>query len=882
MIVKSYKKLPFKLIFGLLFILIPFVLFAQSNNNGKITGKISDEQGALIGVNVMLKGTTLGSATDNNGNYEIVNIPPGKYTLKVGYVGYKSISVPVEIKSGETLTEDFVMKPDVLGLSEVVVTGVANPVSKIKSSISISSLHIKEIEKSAPRSTAEIFRTIPGIRSESSGGDGNANITVRGVPISSGGSKYLQLQEDGLPLLQFGDIAFATSDMFLRADHTIARIEAIRGGSASTMASNSPAGIINFISKTGAVKGGNISISRGMDYQTRRVDFDYGSPIANNLSFNVGGFFRSGEGPRTAGYTGNSGGQIKLNITKLFDSGYGRFYFKYLNDRAISYMPMPVKVTGTNDSPTYESIPGFDITSGTMQSPYLLQNLGLGGDGQLRRSNVADGMHPVSTSFGVEFVNDFGNGWKFEERGRISFNSGRFLSPFPAEIGTAQSLAESIGGEGATLKYTDGTPFGSGYEGNGLALRIHMFDTELNNFNNIVNDLKISKKFGNANFTLGYYFSKQTLSMSWLWNSYITELNGTDAKLLDVYDADGNKLSQNGLYAYGVPAWGNCCQRNYDTDYMTDAPYFGVNVDINEAFNVDASIRYDYGHVNGSFAGPVQTQYDVNNDGIISPNEESVSAIDNANTTPVDYTYDYVSYSVGANYELTNNQAVFARYSHGGSAKADRILFAGLPYTGGTTINAKDLIDQGELGYKQLFGNGGLYITGFYASTTEEGGFEATTQKIIKNDYVAYGVEVEGAYNAGIFNVRGGFTYTHAEITSGDNDGNVPRRQPAIMFSLVPTVSLGKHAVGLSLIGQTEAYTQDVNELVMPGFVAVNAFVLLQITDNFYASFNGNNLLNVLGLTESEEGSIVNNQVNYVRARPIPGRSISLTLGYNL
>ena len=876
----SYQKSCFNIMIGL-FLLMPFLLIAQANGQGKITGKVTDSQGPLVGVNVYLEGTTMGSSTDLDGMYTISNVPAGDYTILVRYIGYKSVSKKVVVKSGETLTENFTLQSDVLGLSEVVVTGVTNPVSKLQSSVSISTLDIREIEKSAPRTTAEIFRTIPGIRSEASGGDGNANITVRGVPISAGGSKYLQLQEDGLPIFQFGDIAFATADIFLRADLTLARLEAIRGGSASTMGSNSPAGIINFISKTGAVAGGNFSISRGLDYRTSRVDFDYGSPISDDISFNVGGFFRTGEGPRTAGYNGNNGGQVKLNFTKMFDGGYGRVYFKYLNDRTIAYMPMPVQVTGTNDSPEYSSIPGYDIESGTMHTPYLLQNLGLGGDGQLRRSDVSDGMHALSSSIGIEFVKEFENGWHLENRGRFATNSGRFLSPFPAEIGTAQSIAESIGGDGAELRYTDGTPFGSGFAGNGLALRIHMFDTELNNFNNLVNDIKVSKKFEKVNFTAGYYFSKQSISMSWLWNSYLTELNGEDAKLLDVYSADGTNLSQNGLYAYGVPFWGNCCQRNYDTDYMTDAPYFSVNADVTEAFNVDASIRYDYGHVTGNFAGPVQTTFDVNNDGVISPNEESVSAIDNAHPTPVDYTYDYWSYSIGANYQLTVNNAVFARYSRGGSAKADRLLFNGLPYTGGTTLNAKDLIDQAELGYKQLFTYGGLFLTGFYAKTTEEGGFEATTQKIIKNDYRAFGVELEGALNVGVLDVRGGLTYTHAEITSGDNDGNTPRRQPDLMFSLVPTVALGQHSIGISLIGQTKAFTQDVNELVMPAFVYLNAFVLLRITHNFYASVNGNNLLDQLGLTESEEGSITDNQVNYVRARPITGRSITLTVGYN-
>lgn len=73
-------------------------------------------------------------------------------------------------------------------IDEVVITGNSNPKASIKTSTSISTLKMKDIENAAPRTTAEIFRTIPGIRSESSGGEGNSNITVRGVPVSAGGS----------------------------------------------------------------------------------------------------------------------------------------------------------------------------------------------------------------------------------------------------------------------------------------------------------------------------------------------------------------------------------------------------------------------------------------------------------------------------------------------------------------------------------------------------------------------------------------------------------------------------------------------------------------------------------------------------------------------
>ncbi|WP_163360909.1 TonB-dependent receptor plug domain-containing protein, partial [Escherichia coli] len=87
----------------------------------------------------------------------------------------------------------------------------------------------------------------PGIRAEASGGESNANVAVRGIPVSAGGARYIQFQEDGLPVLQFGDIAFATPDTWMRADAAFDRLEVVRGGSASTLATGAPGGIINFI-----------------------------------------------------------------------------------------------------------------------------------------------------------------------------------------------------------------------------------------------------------------------------------------------------------------------------------------------------------------------------------------------------------------------------------------------------------------------------------------------------------------------------------------------------------------------------------------------------------------------------------------------------------
>ncbi|MFK7758289.1 MAG: TonB-dependent receptor [Flavobacteriales bacterium] len=882
------------------FFMILFATYSISQGM-EVTGSVKDVNGeALIGANVYVKSSSnVATSTNVEGMYTLKLENSGNVTLVASYLGYSSQTKEVSASG----TVDFVLNSDALGLSESVVTGVVNSKSKLESSVSVTTMDPKAIQESSARTTAELLRSVPGIRSESSGGEGNTNITARGVPISAGGSKFLQLQEDGLPIFLFGDIAFATSDIFLRADANVGRIEAIRGGSASTLASNSPAGIVNFISKTGSVEGGSISSTFGLDYNSYRTDFEYGGPLGNGFNFHVGGFFRSGEGPRSAGYTANNGGQVKANLTKYFDKGYARIYVKHLNDRTAAYMPMPVQVTGTNAKPTWESAPNFSATLGGLQSAYLQSNTGLGPDGGRRSVDVRDGMRPLSNSIGAEFKFDLGDGWKFESRSRLSSNSGRFVAPFTAAVGETPEMLDVIGGAiGRDLSNALLTTAHNNEPFTGdLAQVIHMFDTELTNLNNFVSDSKISKQFDDLTVDLGYFRGQQNINKSWLWNSYLMEVGGDDAALINIADVssgiDTVGVSESGLFAYGVPVW-DCCNVQYNSSYNISAPYAALGFDATDDLNIDASVRYDLGRVRGEGYGGAQAEIDVNNDGVISPAEESVATINLAQPNPVNYDYDYLSYSLGANYKLGENNAVFARYSHGASAKADRAIFPTASYLENNT--PIDLIDQAEIGYKHRFEKGGLFITAFYAQTDEQGGFEATTQEILFNSYQALGLELEGAYSNGNFDLRGGFTFTDAEITeeggvstaisneeaandpnlTANNVGNTSRRQPMLMYSIMPSYRFSKGAIGLSVIGQTDSYAQNNNELVMTGFAVINGFVRYDIKDGLAFSVNGNNILDTIGITESEEGSIVEGEVNYLRARSVTGRSLTCSLTY--
>lgn len=803
-----------------------------------------------------------------------------QFTYKKLLLSTLTLAICSSLSAAE-ITDEAAVEKKGLDFERIVITGAAGKGSTVMaSSVSVSSLSADQIEVTTPRSSAEAFRSIPGIRSESSGGEGNANIAVRGLPVAAGGAKFLQLQEDGLPILQFGDIAFGNADIFLRLDSTMSSIESIRGGSASTLATNAPGGIINIISKTGGSDSGSIATTIGLDYDHTRTDFEFGGELNDSMYFHLGGFYRQGEGPREAGYTGNKGGQIKANITKEFDKGYVRLYYKHLDDKTIAYLPMPASSNG-------KSVGSFDPSSDTPHSAYFTSILSTDGDGNLRRADMRDGMNPTVDSVGLEAVFDLGNDWSIENRFRTSSTKGSFTSPFPESIQDSQTLADSLAGSGAQLTYANGPQQGSAYTGANL-MRIHTFDVEMSNLDFMVNDLKILKTIGDTNITFGYYKSLQNIEQSWLWNSYLSEVKGDNAALVNVAAADGTSFSDSGLIAYGVPAWGNCCTRNYDLQYDVTAPYIAINSVFGD-FTIDASVRHDSGEATGTYAGAVQSEIDMNRDGEISVPEMSVSSVNNSAPSIVNYDWSYTSYSVGVNYIVNDDLAVFGRLSHGGTANADRLAFGKIAADGSVADeDAVDEVDQFEAGIKFRQDKLSVFATAFFAETQEQN-FEATSQKFFDRVYESYGLELESAYYIGDFDIRGNVTWTDAEITkdgvNAASVGNTPRRQADFVYSLTTRYNFEQGSAGLSLIGTSEAYAQDGGDqsaddiLKFDGYTQVNAFAQYYLSDTFSIALNVNNLFDTTGITEAEEGNIPANDI--IRARTINGRTSSITLKYD-
>ncbi|HEY4612355.1 MAG TPA: TonB-dependent receptor, partial [Bacteroidota bacterium] len=113
-----YRKLLS--VFALLFVL-PLLLIAQ---DGKLRGTVTDSQSGepLIGANVIIDGTSLGASSDVNGEYIILSVPPGAFTVKASYIGYASVTVSdVRVSANLTTTQDFQLSSTAIQTREIEV-----------------------------------------------------------------------------------------------------------------------------------------------------------------------------------------------------------------------------------------------------------------------------------------------------------------------------------------------------------------------------------------------------------------------------------------------------------------------------------------------------------------------------------------------------------------------------------------------------------------------------------------------------------------------------------------------------------------------------------------------------------------------------------------
>ncbi len=132
--------------------------------NGKLRGTVRDDatKQALPGANVVVVGTTLGATADVNGNYTILNVPPGEYRLQASSVGYRRVLVEnVRVNLDQTVELNFTLPSEAVEVSEVLISAERRVVDKNRTSTK-STVTSEEITNLPMVSAIEVLNTTPG------------------------------------------------------------------------------------------------------------------------------------------------------------------------------------------------------------------------------------------------------------------------------------------------------------------------------------------------------------------------------------------------------------------------------------------------------------------------------------------------------------------------------------------------------------------------------------------------------------------------------------------------------------------------------------------------------------------------------------------------
>lgn len=180
-------KKNLQIITFLLFVIIFFMSVSVQAQSGRIFGTVTDEDtGELLpGAGVYLKGTSLGAATDFGGNYSIVNVPPGTYTVVAQYLGYEDKSMNIQLGPRQRMELNVQLKFKVLESEEVLITaqakGQLQAINQQLSSTGITNIvSADRIQEVPDANAAESVGRLPGISIKRSSGEGN-EIVVRGI-----------------------------------------------------------------------------------------------------------------------------------------------------------------------------------------------------------------------------------------------------------------------------------------------------------------------------------------------------------------------------------------------------------------------------------------------------------------------------------------------------------------------------------------------------------------------------------------------------------------------------------------------------------------------------------------------------------------------------
>jgi outer membrane receptor protein involved in Fe transport len=796
-------------------------------------------------------------------------------------------------------------------IDELIVTGRAGTLDRrrVEASYAITTLDEAALRLQAPMSTAEVFKAIPGFWVEASGGEASNNVRTRGIPTD--GYSSVTIQEDGLTIQHDGGLGWLNADQSFRLDETIGRVEAVRGGPASIFASNSPGGTVNFITrKAGETAEGLVKATVG-DYGMYRADFWYGAPLADGWGLTLGGFYRSDEGVRSPGFTQNKGGQVRIGLSKTFESGRLDVNVKHIADNIGFLLPVPLTFNGKQE-PT--GVPGFDANYGTLAGPdnRLVSFRNVNGPFAF---DLGKGTDVSLTAITVGLDLEVGAGWRLQNTGRYRTSDILRNGLFPTgniETATGRlngirnaALAAFPGAVDVQYRYaTSGAAFDPvTANGNGLVVSGNLLSVSVP-LTEFTNDLRLVRMFELAGQTHDIAIGSYVSDYSYDYDRYMATSNlevRDQARKLDIVAVNAaggivGRVTENGILRYGS------LFDNAAIDARVLAFYASDEWQVTPQFRIDAGVRQERIEFSGSVEG--KQTVDLGVAGTLADNQVITGT---GAFTPIDRDYSGLSWTVGANYQFEDGLGVFARYTDTVRLPAPS-EFQGSPGDALRTDIKKTPVQMIEAGLKWQTDAFNLFATAFqtrfenirFNDNVFNSATNSFTTRVAYGSTNTVGVEVEGVLKPmESWDVSGAVSWQNPEYDSfrfTENVGGIPTvrdfagnqliRVPKVGVRLVPAVNLLEGAIRLELPVEyySKRFADVANSQSLAEYTVINLNARWNVTDRMAVSLAGVNLTNVIGLTEGNPraGQFVSGDAGarYYLARPILGTSWRAALTY--
>lgn len=241
-------KILYLALLGTMFMLFPQLTYSYEypikDSDANIVGHVIDKHTKehLPYIKVVLKGTTIGTATDATGHYHLVNLPEGEFIIEVSAINYKKASREVSLKKGETLEMNFEIEEEMISLEEVVVSANRSETTRRLAPTLVNVMNMTTFENTNSCNLAQGLNFQPGIRVENN----CQNCGFQQVRINGLDGPYTQILIDSRPIFTALSGVYGLEQL---PANMIERVEVMRGGGSALFGSSAIAGTINIITK---------------------------------------------------------------------------------------------------------------------------------------------------------------------------------------------------------------------------------------------------------------------------------------------------------------------------------------------------------------------------------------------------------------------------------------------------------------------------------------------------------------------------------------------------------------------------------------------------------------------------------------------------------